>query len=73
MGNAAEVIHIHVEAGEWIRQELLQPVFGISPEAARKYRTTKGFWLEGTHWRRDPANVIVYNRDAIAAWMGGKL
>jgi hypothetical protein len=75
MGSAAEKIehfHVHVEAGAWLRQELLEPVFGISTEAARKYRT-RGMWLEGKHWRTDPAGRIVYNRDAINDWMGGQL
>ena len=35
-----------------------------SKEAARKYRST-GLWLEGRHWRTDPANRIVYNRATI--------
>ena len=47
-------------------------VFGISIEAARKYRS-RGVWLEGKHWRIDPANVIVYYRPAIEGWMGGEL
>lgn len=56
----------------WFRQELLMPTFGISPEAARKYRSA-GLWLEGRQWRRDPANRIVYCKAAIEAWMEGKL
>lgn len=58
--------------GEWFRQDLLMPVFGISTEAARKYRTN-GIWLEGRQWRWDPARRIVFNRRAIEAWMEGKL
>lgn len=61
-----------VYPGEWFRQELLMPTFGISTEAARKYRSG-GLWLEGKHWRWDPANRIVYSRKAIEAWMEGKL
>jgi hypothetical protein len=57
---------------KWVRQELLFPVFGISPEAARKYRGS-GQWHEGKHWDRDPANRIIYNRDAIEKWMSGAL
>ncbi|MDD1014791.1 excisionase family protein [Pseudomonas rubra] len=57
--------------GAWFRQELLVPIFGISTEAARKYRTA-GLWLEGTHWRRDPANRIVYNKRSIENWMEGR-
>lgn len=76
MAEAAQKIeqhtHIHVAPGEWVRQDLLQPVFGISTEAARKYRT-RGLWKEGVHWKWDPANVIVYSPKAIGAWLGGKI
>ncbi|WP_426141536.1 DNA-binding protein [Pseudomonas sp. DWP3-1-2] len=58
--------------GKWFRGALLPYVFGISIEAARKYRS-RGVWLEGKHWRTDPANVIVYCRSAIEEWMGGQL
>jgi len=59
-------------AGAWFRQELLPAVFGITTEAARKYRSN-GLWLEGKHWRKDPANRVVYSRQAIEAWMAGEL
>lgn len=61
-----------VMVGEWFRPDLLPYIFGISVEAARKYRSG-GLWLEGKHWRTDPANRIVYSRQAIEAWMGGTL
>ncbi|EPJ8753588.1 DNA-binding protein [Pseudomonas putida] len=54
----------------WVRQELLPVIFGISSEAARKYRS-QGKWLQGKHWRRDPANRVVYNTIAIELWLGG--
>lgn len=57
---------------KWVRQELLFPVFGISTEAARKYRGS-GQWHEGKHWDRDPANRVIYNREAIEKWMSGAL
>ncbi|WP_313506197.1 DNA-binding protein [Stutzerimonas kunmingensis] len=64
--------NIWVAPGLWFRQNLLEPVFGISTEAARKYRRS-GLWLEGKHWRTDPANRIVYNRARIEEWLGGQL
>lgn len=70
--SAAEKLEFGIIPAAWFRQELLFPVFGISTEAARKYRTG-GHWLEGRHWRKDPANRIVYSRDAITSWMGGSL
>lgn len=70
--SAAEKIEFQIVPGEWFRQDLLIPVFGLTPEAARKYRT-RGLWLENKHWRKDPANVLVYNRKEIERWMGGQL
>ncbi len=68
----AEPIAEHSFSAAWFRGDLLPSVFGISAEAARKYRSG-GLWLEGKHWRTDPANRIVYSRQAIEAWMGGEL
>jgi len=68
---AAQKIEYQTHPGAWFRQELLMPIFGISTEAARKYRSG-GLWLEGKHWRKDPANRIVYSRKAIEVWMEGK-
>ncbi|MNF76036.1 hypothetical protein D3C84_581330 [compost metagenome] len=59
---------VQIVTGEWFRQDLLQPVFGITTEAARKYRAN-GIWLEGNQWRWDPARRIVFSRKAIEAWM----
>ncbi len=67
-----EKTYLQVTPGEWFRQELLPPIFGISSEAARKYRSS-GIWLEDRHWRKDPANRIVYNKKAINQWLGGNL
>ena len=61
-----------VQVAEWFRPSLLQPTFGITAEAARKYRE-RGVWLEGKHYRRDPLGMYVYNRNAITAWMGGQV
>lgn len=59
-----------VAPGLWFRQNLLESIFDISKEAARKYRSN-GLWLEEKHWRTDPANRIVYNRVEIENWLGG--
>jgi hypothetical protein len=67
---AAQKIEYQVHPGAWFRQELMPPIFGITAEAARKYRE-RGLWLEGKHWRKDPANRVVYNRRAIETWMEG--
>jgi len=69
--SAAEKLEFNITPGEWFRQELLAPTFGISTEAARKYRSG-GLWLEGKHWRWDPARRVVYSKTAIERWMAGK-
>ncbi|WP_312514098.1 DNA-binding protein [Stutzerimonas nitrititolerans] len=63
--------NLGIMPGRWFRQNLLESVFDISKEAARKYRSN-GLWLEGKHWRIDPANRIVYNRAEIENWLGGQ-
>jgi len=60
-----------ITPGDWFRGTLLEPVFGITAEAARKYRD-RGVWLEGRHFRRDPLGKFVYSRQAISEWMEGK-
>jgi len=69
--SAAEKLEFNISPGLWFRQELLYPTFGISTEAARKYRSN-GLWLEGRHWRWDPARRVVYSRIAIEKWMEGQ-
>ena len=61
-----------IHPAKWVRQELIFPIFGISTEAARKYRAS-GQWHEGKHWDRDPASRFVYNREATEKWMSGAL
>ncbi|MCP1651550.1 DNA-binding protein [Pseudomonas nitroreducens] len=55
-----------------MRQELLKPIWDLSTDAAKKYRLA-GVWLEGKHWRKDPANRVVYCFKAIDEWLEGKL
>lgn len=69
---AAEKINYQVTPGKWVRPELLKPIWGITPDAAKKYRLS-GVWLEGKHWRKDPANRVVYCRATIDEWLEGKL
>lgn len=51
-----------------IRGCRLPNVFGISEEAARKYRE-RGVWLEGKHWKKDPVGRIVYITQEIENWL----
>ncbi|NQD78633.1 DUF1233 family excisionase [Pseudomonas sp. CrR14] len=70
--SAARKIETIDTPAEWIRPRLLPQIFGITAEAARKYRE-RGVWLEGKHYRKDPVGQYVYNRNAINGWMGGQL
>lgn len=67
---AAAKIEYRVPPSAWFRMEVVTQIFGITADAAKKYRI-RGLWLEGKHYRKDPANRIVYNRAAIEAWMAG--
>jgi hypothetical protein len=53
---------------EWVRPNVMSATFGITPEAARKYRD-RGKWLEGEHWKYDPLRKVVYNPKAIDRWL----
>ncbi len=68
---AAEKIQPLITPADWFRGNLLPAVFGITSEAARKYRE-RGQWLEGVHYRKDPMGQYVYNRQAITDWLGGR-
>lgn len=69
---AAEKLPHLITPADWFRGNLLQPVFGITSEAARKYRE-RGQWLLGKHYRKDPVGQYVYSRAAITAWMEGRI
>ncbi len=60
----------NVQTSKWVRGNLLPNVFGISSEAARKYRD-RGVWLEGRQWRYDPVGRVVYNINEIELWIEG--
>lgn len=67
-----KVEHIPPQRGKWVRDRLLFPLFGITPEMARKYRE-RGTWLEDKHWRFDPMRRVVYNPSEIENWFEGKV
>lgn len=51
----------------WIRPSLLPKIFGITAEAARKYRE-RGLWLEGKQFKRVGRNYW-YSCSQIDAWL----
>lgn len=68
--SAAEKFEVLHNPAVWVRGSKLPVIWGITPEAGRKYRE-RGLWLEGKHWCRDPAGRIAYNVAAINDWFGG--
>lgn len=60
---------VQLAAGEWVHQCVIETMFGFTKDQLKKYLA--GSWLEEKHWRRNPANRIVYNPKAIGSWMGG--
>ncbi|NKI17387.1 DUF1233 family excisionase [Spongiibacter sp. KMU-166] len=65
--SAAEKLDQPHYAAKWVRGNVMESTFGITQEAARKYRE-RGVWLEGRHWRKDPQGRIVYSPAAIDTW-----
>ncbi len=57
--------------GKWVKGTLLKPLFGLTPEAARKKRE-KGAFLEEKHWRYAPDGNVMYNWRAIEEWYEGR-
>ena len=51
----------------WVRPKLLPQIFGITAEAARKYRE-RGVWLEGEQFKQVGRNYW-YNCSQIDAWL----
>ncbi|WP_205859257.1 excisionase family protein [Pleionea sediminis] len=48
----------------WVKPAMLQPLFGITIDAARKKRE-KGIWLEGKHFKKVIREGYLYNWKAI--------
>ncbi|MCB5226246.1 excisionase family protein [Alishewanella sp. 16-MA] len=68
MGAAEKIVF---QLPTWIRGGLLPQIYGISEDAARKYRD-RGIWLEGVHWKKDPVGRIVYNPENINKWFSNE-
>lgn len=71
MGAAEKIEQFPIVPATWVRSALLWPLFGITSEAARKYRD-RGIWLEGKHWKKNPLGNMVYNWRAIDEWNAAK-
>jgi hypothetical protein len=65
MGAAEKIV---LQVPPWVRGCLLPQLYGISEDAARKYRE-RGIWMEGRHWKKDPVDRIVYSPYEIDQWL----
>ncbi len=54
--------------GSWFRINVLTEAYGISKDAAEKYRS-RGIWTYGHHYKKDPVGRYVYSREAIESWL----
>lgn len=62
---------VQLRPGQWVTKRVIQATHGYTEDNLKKYRSQH--WLEGKHFKRNPANTIVYNSQAIDEWAGGKL
>lgn len=68
MGAAEKIVF---QLPDWIRSCLIPQTYGISEDAARKYRD-RGIWQEGVHWKKDPVGRIVYSTKNIDQWFANE-
>ncbi|WP_367275345.1 excisionase family protein [uncultured Microbulbifer sp.] len=59
---------VGVVPARWVRGKLLPAIFGFTEDAVEYYRL-KGAWMEGKHFKKDPANRLVYNIEEISKWL----
>lgn len=68
MGAAERIL---LQTPPWVRGNILPYLYGISEDAARKYRD-RGIWREGVHWKKDPVGRIVYSPEKIDLWFSNE-
>lgn len=62
------IVHL-IQHGEWVAKPVIISMYGFSDDLLKKYRCH--FWLEGKHYKKNPANTIVYNPTEIDRWNQG--
>jgi hypothetical protein len=55
---------------KWVLIKVLASQSGYSENAIRA-KIKKGVWLQNMHWRKAPDGRILFNLDAIQAWIEG--
>lgn len=61
---------VQLKPGKWVNKALIKQMYGFTEDQLKKYRA--GLWLEGKHFRKNPANTLVYSPEQIDRWMEGK-
>jgi len=56
---------------KWITISKMSNLSGYSENAIRA-KIKRGIWLMGKHWRKAPDNRILFNPQAIEAWVEGR-
>ena len=69
--SAVVSINVYVQSGEWVQDAIIKAMFGFTDDQLKKDRS--GQWLEEREWRKNAANRIVYNVQAINNWMAGRV
>lgn len=57
---------IRVEPGPWVCEAIIVARYGFSRPQLAKNRAN--YWLNGIHFKRNPANTLVYNPTEIDRW-----
>ena len=56
---------------KWVTIKKLAEMTGYSPDAIRA-KIKRGIWCKDRHWTKAPDNRILFNIEAIQAWVEGK-
>ena len=57
--------------GSDVCKPAIMVIYGFTKHQLAHYRAKN--WLEGVHYKKNPANTIVYNVEQIGRWMGGEI
>lgn len=55
----------------WVLINKLIELTGYTDDAVRA-KIKRGIWLCGVHWRKAPDGRILFNLEAVKAWIEGK-
>lgn len=62
---------VSITPGKWVNKSLIKQMYGFTEDQLKKYRVDQ--WLEGKHFRKNPAKVFVYSPAEIDGWMEGAI